>query len=236
MPPKKKACSEEDKLAEVDKAGFIHMPAPNDGNCFYHSLATYLRMLQVDGLRDKSIQELREETVNYMLANAVEIDMATGDIPANHNNNIPKEEWVFERVLLSKRLDDILKEVINRPATLSKHINKFRNVNANRENTNESATPVRTSRRTTVRKNTGKIARIRAMIEQYKKDKKTDPLKEELIIQNSNYNKTRLNPKRKLDRVKAEIEKLRINGVWSSEMGDSVPSYAARKYNIKLKI
>jgi hypothetical protein len=139
MPPKKSppkatpSATDATKMLKIETAGFIHMPIPNDGNCFYHSLATYVRMANTPVLREKTVAEMREETVDYMMENAEEIASFIGEKRAN-------------------------------------------------------------------------------------------------------YNKNGFNPDKKLARVVREIEKLRADGVWASELGDIVPLFVARKYNIGLTI
>lgn len=206
--------SDIDKLLHVTEAGFIHMPVPDDGNCFYHSLATYLRMLQVPGLRDMSIGDLRRVTTEYMEAHIDELVGLTGEKSSNYNA-LNEEYWTINPQKKRLRLKDEIAKIRKSGVITKKNLNKFTN-----DPSNKNGERVNLER---------KEGRIIGLLD-------TNSAYDAFKTSQSNYNKTVFNPKKKGDRILREINKLKKDGVWASELGDFVPVFAARNLNITLHI
>lgn len=98
---KRSAATEADLESEITKLGFVHLPVPSDGNCFYHSILSHFRMARVPGLEDETIASLRRQNVDYMLDHIHDI------IPfvIEKNSNIVNGEVNEERKLARVRND-----------------------------------------------------------------------------------------------------------------------------------
>jgi hypothetical protein len=199
------------------------MPVPDDGNCFYHSLATYVRMLQVPRLRDMSIGDFRRVTTEYMEENIGDIIGKVADKPSN-NRPLKESEWTLNFIKKRERLTKALNKFEN-SGDIESFLRKFNNAN-----TNENLE--------------GKTSRILDLITIYKngdpaiekKPGNINGLRSAFKTIKSNYNTSGPDIEEKISRVLGEIAKLKKDGAWASELGDLVPQYAAQNLNITLHI